>query len=1407
MLQATEFDLKTGISLTEYDSDVAAPGQRRPKVQVIEHSYLEQWFANHQLDSPPLFVAQFYPGVDVGDQTRLAQEGKVLFATNGAKGYFTDPATAALMSQGDLARGIEPLYAAGPDSAHNAVAYGSLLLSDGKASKQFSNATGLPLRILVVDDERRDVGGPLYHFETGERLPTESVEQLLDRMGDGTMLVSPLTIEALVTRQDVEQTIKTVWREASPVEVDALSAQYWSAQDENRADWEGPDFSRDRLETLQDEVKKTLNQRVMQFRAAIPDYPGIAKGTLTASPALEALGVDLVISSNDIKGDDGQFSRPGIHEVDRVWLNRKSDARHRTQVVGPQVKGTIPTATAIELNPKALGRLAALNQAAADPHQLAQAYVAAQQKQADDTEQTDEAQPDWLATVLAADPYGTLERFPSVASALERWVRGERVEIALYGNDIPSATAQPHAQLKPWEICHPKLPDGALVAYYRSPFPNAGAAALALNNRDVLKTADPDAYGKTGVAYLNPWTAKEIAITDFDGDANGFFVGFEDQTSQLARQLREQLAPLANDPPAVQYEAARATFAQWIEQQAINPEQSPLKPADYPKVVTSFVEQNAPENRPPAITKQAKIKHGWTPETERLDQAIWRAWEPTANNPIGRVANTGMVLQSFANECAYGDRDRTGLARQIVQAYRKLLIQVDQGRLELPSDDQLNAQGLPALNLRERLESIAKGAQGTEQTLTDIHDLLMDVANGPVALNLQTAVDIAKSSRGIDESLHQLARALQYKPHELRAARKDPQIYTQDRVFPVNTDEPTAWMVEAVNGAYEVTQLPRTGDKIAKTFGPLLQGEFEPEQAQQAQQLCDHYYGLVREQSQAERRLAAQSPRALAQPSLELTSASSGKTIQVERLIDGLAGADFDWRAAGKMDWRVVIRPDENSRFVVSQRQGSEEQRLGWVNPANAQTVGLAEALSGQSQLVLDQPEVRLRPPARLENDLDELRTKPQRYLESVAKDLKAEQRATLSAALWQTNIQRPGQTQARMGINLAMRMFPEQVAEQLKTGPPRLYFSRAPGVSLPDGAFTAQIQTVMEPNKSGQLVERRALVHQGDAGEPVRLGLLAETGIHLASNIEVKASLVETEVQSARMTMTTPEGEIQVTKVQQFDFAQATLRGQSAKLQLQNSPDGIHVQVLQPGETTQTLGLLENQTKVGRMAAQQLWQQQGDQPWVSTLSRGSYTKLELQVEGLAAEPESMVQPRSFEQALAAQQQAQQVSPSYSQLQQWWQVAHAQKQPALEAEVKQTGEQLVLAWQDQGNSDPPPLNFRSLDVVLAPQQAKQMKQALAWRQQRQPSYSPSYQELQSLWREAGQVGNRQFQEKVAQLGQQLVAAFEHEQGQPGKPGAEYRSGDVRLAVAEQRGMYGAPRQKSVGERRAGLGYE
>jgi hypothetical protein len=899
MLKIQQFDIKSGKVLTEYDPETKT---EQPRIKQVEHSYLEHWLDKHGLqDTAQLAVANFYEGVTDRDRQRQEEQNRILVFTNGKKGYFADRETADLIVNGDADRGIEPIYAANQDAAHNLVAYGSLVSSDGLASTVRSD-----VRILVIDDEARNPGGIVRDWED-HPLDQSDIDRILDKMGDGTMLVSFDLMQSL--RSD-----------------DEISAN------------------------------ANLKTTVTQFRAASPDFPGIAKGTAGVSGWCEYLAVDAIVSKNDIKGDDGRFSTPGIKTISELWINRKSDAEYSQQSVGPQVKGCLPEATIAEFNPETLRKGEALAAVANDPQALAQKYIEAKEQL-----HQKENRIDPIAALLKADPNGLLVGFERVNRELERFLRNERLDLATHGIQIPSAMAQHHNALKPWEVANKDLPQGAIVAYYRSPFANVGSAAIAINNHRALRHDDPEAHEKDGVAYMHPWTAKHVAVTDFDRDTNGYFVGFvptdgDDRGigSTIAQQLRDQLADVGGLPFTQQYEAGRAAIANLIEDYYANPTESPLQLAQCPNAVTEIVALNAPGQKPPDIIKAPKVKHDWSIGQEPHSAATWRAWEITANNPTGRVANAGMTLRSFAMEAQYIPDDQAeALLQQISQHYREVS---HDRQLVIPTDQELALRGYQAYSFADRIKSI--GQAGTElksitdpvdrfnftrEKLNEVTHLLNDFVDGPHAENLQTAVDVAKSKRGIDDDIQKLAKALAYKDDELRIHRKDPNIYQQGNPMPTNTTEPIGWGVQQANDLYDDSQLQQN---IHASYYGLLPNIATQAQQTAAQEIAEGFNELQKRGAQ-EKHLDKQA-RENQQPTFTIAT-NDGTKFTIQRPID-VADQDRSpiWDAGDglKPDWTITIRPnpDKTDRHPESHKAylqiGSEQWELGYIlDPIDARRI------------------------------------------------------------------------------------------------------------------------------------------------------------------------------------------------------------------------------------------------------------------------------------------------------------------------------------------------------------------------------------------------------------------------------------------------------------------------------------
>ena len=1044
MLEVSHFDIKTGKPIQE-----SVEGSRQPVVKQVENSYLEHWLKTNNIEAQ-FSVAKFYASVNDTDRQRLESEDKYLVFSSGSDGYFTDAKTAQLMTIGD--ESVAPIYTGGRESAHNVVAYGSLIASDGVAS------TVLPAaRILVISDETGDYGNESLLLD-GQPISDRQMAKLLDKMGDGTMLVSAQTMQALQTGEERE-TLTLKASEQAAVDGD-FSTLF---EDLPKADAA--------ISTAEGQEEAIARHRVVQFRAASPDMPGIVKGTAASSQWCERIsvagskrsGIDAIISTNDIKGDDDRFSTPGLKEGSDLWINRKATAEYGYQSVGPQVKYTIPEAAVAEINPVVQAQAEELSQVAGDFAALSQRYIEQHEKEQvrpyqdieEEGDDTRDRRPDGLYEVLKADKYGQLSGQSNVVRGLNRYVQSEWKRLALNGTSVSSAMAQHHSQLKPWEVCNKSLPHGAIVAYYRSPFPNVGAAAIAINNRNIIQSVDKEAFSKQGVAYLPPWTAKNVAITDFDGDMNGFFVGYQATVADLPEQIRAELETVPASE-SQQYEAGRALFDRMIQQ--LEQEQEPrIVPAESPLAVKEFTQKNAPDVKPPEIIKQKKDKHTWA-EGESHSAATWRAWGITADNPTGRVANAGMTLQALALELKYAPAEKQeALLTQVSTHFSKVLGQADAGKVSIPDDDWLSDQKFSPF-YREKMEKVVElntavksipdvqqRKEATEEVLQQASDFLSEVANGPNAVNLQTAVDTAKSSKGIDEDLHKFVMALQYKSDELRQAKKDTSAYMDGAPMPTSTEEPVAWGVQLVNEQYSDVQL---SERKNEAFDALLPGVDRKARVIEVREIALAHNKLVKDA--VENRARLRQRRSEDQKPTLLVTLPGGQRLELQNIEDEQGTLPI-WRSPDGQSLAGTIRikrdNSANSReqfpaqLIFADSAGkTQAQRIGYVSPASANICQPLQQLQNNQKLTLNSPAVTTQVPWAQQHDTEMLFEVAAQYLErsldpAEGIDPDAHHRST-AAALWraagdkgQTGIGRPGR-------NVVIKVYADIFGEQLSRAP-----------------------------------------------------------------------------------------------------------------------------------------------------------------------------------------------------------------------------------------------------------------------------------------------------------------------------------------------------------------------------------
>lgn len=544
--------------------------------------------------------------------------------------------------------------------------------------------------------------------------------------------------------------------------------------------------------------------RVHQFRAGTADYSGILKGTFQISKLCDYLNVDMIIGQNCVKMSDQELASVGLKTFQSFWINRKMSSQETTQEVGPQVQNALPQATKTDFEPRILKAAAAFRQVAESPLELAEDFLAKNQRR-------EGSQNNPLVKLLEQDQRRVLLGSNYVQDLLQAYLRGQWKFFATHGIELPAAIAQPYRRLHPWEVANPQFPHGAILVYYRSPLVSTSALTVAINNLAAIPL-NTEVGDMAGVAYLPPWTAKNVAITDFDGDRNAFFLTHltlpEKDVPQLLRRIllkkdSQAMAELAgaevafpslsDTTPETYYRAFQSLL-----QAALQQKDSFLIPAEFPTVLSEVVHLNAAQEF--YINKAKKEK--FQCEGQAHHERLWTVWAQLAENKIGLVSNNKMALDALANECVYlAERGKDTQVKEVYQQIRQQFTVVNSG--EIPSDEYLAERGFVGLTgLRERITEILE-CQDMRECLRKVSVFFRQLSNTLVATNQQIAVDGQKSAQLIDEKIHEFTSALEYKKLSIIYEKDDRSLYVNGKVLEVNSYDPVSLRVQQINNLYQ----------------------------------------------------------------------------------------------------------------------------------------------------------------------------------------------------------------------------------------------------------------------------------------------------------------------------------------------------------------------------------------------------------------------------------------------------------------------------------------------------------------------------------------------------------------------------------------------------------------------------
>jgi hypothetical protein len=1084
MLKFAEFDIKTGKPILAYDPITDGQIQSYKEVDI---AYLQHWLETRGLERAPLYTADFYEGIKPPDNERLLKQGKHIIFTGGTSGkyvsaYFTDAATAQAILIGNERE--PPLYALGDKSAHYAVAYGSLPVSDCYKDVVVKGGNGR--KILIVDDEAQSVGSEPIIDRDGK--PVRDVRELLSLMGDGTMLLPTGLMRELLLENEVSAIIRRgidrterdpneklgvvgEWLdEVTGDEVEDKLVALIAAEYRANGRIGTSHVHLNVAKTIDKLLDKAVDESVIQFRAAITDTPGMFKGMMKTSKWCERLGIAAIVSKNCIKGNGVDLDTVGILELKKgstLWIGRKEVATWGEQSVGMQVKICIPSATAAELNPMALAKAGRLTEIAVDPYLLGQKYLEDDRRKKSNLaiviDENGEVsgqvrQKDALADLLALDINGELTQMPTIQRRLTEALRTSWIDAATSGVEVPSAVAQHHGKLDVWEICNRKLPHGAVVAFYRSPVPNVSAFAFGINNLD-FKDIDPESFNKRGVVYVNPWTAKEIAISDFDGDRFGQFVGYvAKDPAAFISQMREVVS--AYQSPSRRYEAFHEALELSIE---LGTE---FERSTFPLSIDELAVATSLEHRPQQIKKAEKVAHKWNRQSNQpISEAIFTTWTHVTANPISKVASLGMNLQMLAqNANNIPANQKAALFNKIGVGFEKLN--------DIPSDDALIDAGLPALDLQARIESVSALNRLIYQTdgitperqieiattgLAQVAAILKDYAEYPIASQLQVAVDSLKSSNGINEELFKFGQAICYQKNQVRTELKADWVYSTDKshprglstVLPANTYEPIGEHVRAVNDIFESVLQAQRDIKIGRENLNAAFRQIVPlTHSSQDSDLVDVYVSQYRATRDIFGVAAARQNEQRSedkQPTLTI-SLNSGKKLEVHRTIQAQDKNTVNkyrvWELEPTQVYRFSVEKNPTARadpYLVNliDTQDRKIAILGsttheMLEQGNFEIAKLDEAIS-QRGMVKIQGRVELHPPRMMINDTEVLKAVMTQVLANLKTAITPEREDAALSAIWYGNQSTDRRIRSSsVGMSIATKILPDRLGTYL---------------------------------------------------------------------------------------------------------------------------------------------------------------------------------------------------------------------------------------------------------------------------------------------------------------------------------------------------------------------------------------
>ncbi len=421
----------------------------------------------------------------------------------------------------------------------------------------------------------------------------------------------------------------------------------------------------------------------------------------------------------------------------------------------------------------------------------------------------------------------------------------------------------------------------------------------------------------------------------------------------------------------------------------------------YPVLAAEVKEYNLEQNRYPDIVKRDKIPYQGTFPEIALS---------AADNKIGLIANQIQRAVALRWETyALPESNKVGYVKNIAQKMSSLVAESQ----SVPEKYQERVKQLANLSERPNPEEINKALE----TVRSINfDLVADLGN-----ELQVAVDGPKSAaRPDEEQLRNLKAIGGYKYPKWLYEKKNPEAYL-NRPMKTNGHSPIDLMINQTNKSFQENKL---NPLPAVSFRPLFSDiKFTTQQEQLARSIRDTYNSLMGRAMQAQEKSD--------QPILKVTSATSGKTIEVSKILK--PGNSAIWRAE-KLDIgiREHFKPTPENQgtlnAVLIQEDGIEKS-IGVISAEQIQEHSLKPGHTLRGAKVSVEPGVTKAQVKAMFSEATD-------YLDYLRQKTPEEQKESLAAALWHVSHTKDNASGYQKKAGVALNLFLKEVIKQLEKPP-----------------------------------------------------------------------------------------------------------------------------------------------------------------------------------------------------------------------------------------------------------------------------------------------------------------------------------------------------------------------------------